>query len=75
VERELYAELGELAAEFTAEARRHTGDDRIELERCAAQVRLIRHLYWTGATSVLTALDWLNAGRTILGSSQAWRLQ
>jgi hypothetical protein len=66
VEREVYSELGELAAAYTAEARRHHGGVRFELERAAAQIRLTRDLYWSGAISALAALDWLNAGRSML---------
>lgn len=72
VERELYAELGELAAAFTAEARRHRGVVRAELERASGQVRLVRELYWSGSISALAALDWLNTGRAMIGGVHAW---
>lgn len=72
VERELYAELGELAAAFTTEARRHHGPTRAELERASGQIRLVRELYWSGSISALAALDWLNTGRALIGGVHAW---
>jgi hypothetical protein len=72
VAREVYAELGELAGQYTAEARRHHGGVRLELERAAAQIRLTRDLYRQGSISALAALDWLNAGRAMLGTIGAW---
>jgi hypothetical protein len=71
-QREIYAELGELAAEFTAEARRHLGPIRRELDRGAAEIRLVRTMYWDGSLSPLAALDWLNAGRSMIRSIHAW---
>lgn len=72
VHAELYAELGELAGQFTQEARRHHGAVRLELERASAQIRLTRTLYWDGAISALAALDWLNSGRAVLGGVRSW---
>jgi hypothetical protein len=72
VERELYAELGELAAEFSAEARRHLAPIRNELERGAANIRLVRVMYWEGSISALAALDWLNSGRDVVRNVHTW---
>ena len=72
VEREVYSEMGELAAAYLVEARRHHGGVRLELERASAQIRLTRDLYASGAISALAALDWLNAGRAMLGQVHGW---
>ena len=72
VERELYAELGEQAGAFTAESRHHLGPIRAELERGAAQIRLVRELYWSGSISALAALDWLNTGRAMIEALRTW---
>jgi hypothetical protein len=72
VQRELYAELGALAADWATEARRHMGMVRRELERGAAQIRLVRVMYWEGSLSPLAALDWLNDGRAMLATVSGW---
>jgi hypothetical protein len=72
IHRELYAELGELAVQFLQEARHHLGPIRVELERGAAQIRLVRVMYWEGSVSALAALDWLNDGRAVIRNVRTW---
>jgi hypothetical protein len=70
---ELRAELGELAAAFTRESRRHIGATRAELERAAAQVRLVRDLYWMGSYPEQVARDWVASGRALIQQAAALR--
>ena len=66
VQGELYMELGQLAAQYTAAAQVRRGALRAELFRGAQQIRFVRTLYWSGSISPLAALDWLQSGRVIL---------
>lgn len=73
VEREVYSELGQLAAAFRIEARRHLSRPiRDTLEDVARELSAVRVRYWSGKMSTAAALGALLAGEEIIGAVAAW---